>query len=91
MSIVIKISELNISKKQIILVVILLVGVILGVILVQREVIFKSRANERVYNTIEVTKPSGDRICEGNRCDTDDLNVNIKINVEDLEKAINEE
>lgn len=80
----------NISKPKVIVVFLLLVGIIVGVILVQQTQIFKSRADQRLYNAIEVTDSAGNLICSGNECNTDSLDVNVYLNIQELERLKNE-
>lgn len=72
----------------------LLIGIIVGVYLVRFQQIFKSRANEQIYNVIEVnqTNDVGEtkRVeCQGNNCNTDSLDIEFKVNIKSLEDQIN--
>ncbi len=74
-----RIGDLKISKLQILILIILFVGIIVGVILVQRQQIFKSRAYD-IRNSFEVTDPDGNQLnCSGTSCDTKSLDVKVKI------------
>jgi len=82
------------NLKSVIIISLLLVGIIVGVYLVQVQHIFKSRASEEIYNTIEVsqTTESGEKQrvqCEGNNCTTQSLDIDFKVNVSDLETLEN--
>lgn len=82
------------NKKQIIIVTLLLIGIILGVYLVQVQHIFKSKATDQIYNTIEVRQigENGDFqpvSCQENNCTTNSLDIQFKVNVKDLEDQIN--
>lgn len=69
---------------HIITLLILLAGIAVAVILVQREQIYKSRAtNENeIYNAFEFSsnEPGKTITCSGNTCQSDTLNINIRIN-----------
>ena len=68
------------NTRQIIILVILLLGLIIGVILVQKQQIFKSRADLNIGSNIEVTDPDGNQLnCSGTSCDTKSLDVKVKI------------
>lgn len=77
-------KDLKISKIQIITVAILLLGIIVAVILVQRQQIFRSKATNEIYNAFEVKNSSGQTLpysdTPGIRTyQTDDLYININI------------
>lgn len=82
------------NLKAVTLVIFLLIGIIVGVYLVQVQHIFKSRANDPIYNTIQVnqTTENGEIqpiSCTENNCTTSSLDVQFKVNVKDLEDQIN--
>lgn len=72
------------QRKSLIVIMVLLVGIILGVFLVQRPQIFKSKAGNEVFNAFEVKNSKGQTLQftdnPGTRIyQTDDLNVNINV------------
>lgn len=76
--------ENHISKKSLLILLLLLVGLLAGVFLVQRENIFKSKAYDPDYSLIEISKVENGQktpiYCEnGNSCNTDSLDINIRI------------
>lgn len=82
------------NLKSIIFITILLIGIIVGVYLVQVQHIFKSKASEQIYNAIEVnqTTESGEKQriqCEENNCTSQSLDMEFKVNVKDLEQLEN--
>lgn len=82
-------GDLNISKKQIIITLILLIGIAFGVILVQRQQILKSRADVDIQNAFEIRDNEGNSLdCSGDTCETDSLDVQIKI--KDLNSLISD-
>lgn len=73
-----------ITRKQIIsiiLIVILLVGLGVGIFLVQRQQIFKSKASQQLQNAFEITPadPQKTVSCSEGTCQTDTLDVQIKL------------
>jgi len=71
---------MKISKIQILIAVILIAGIVGGVYLIQHPQIFKSKAGQTIYNAFEITDDTGNAIpCIENNCNTDSLDVNIKI------------
>lgn len=84
------IGDLTISKKAIAAAMILLLGLIIGVYLVQVQQIFKSKASEEdIYNAFSITQIDENGVespvtCNGNVCETNSLEVNFKI--DDLNK-----
>lgn len=78
------IGELKISKIQILVSLVLLLGIIIGVYLVQRQHIFKSRADE--YDAFQVIGAD----CSGHECRATDKNIKIRIDKNKLEQIINE-
>lgn len=78
-----KIGNDYISKKQIIILLILLTGLIISVYLVLNRQIIKSRAaGEKPFEVIQNTTPQQAVSCEGNSCATKSLNIIIKPKVE---------
>lgn len=72
-------KNLKISRKQIIITLILILGIVFSVILVQKPQIFRSRAYE-VYNAFEITDGKGNTLnCTQNTCQTDSLDIQIKV------------
>lgn len=68
------------NKKQLIVTAILIFGLATGVVLVQRQNIFKSKANVDVSSGISVTGTNGEDVnCRGSVCETDAPEVNIEI------------
>lgn len=88
-----KIGELHISKFQLIVVAILLVGLAVGLYLVQRTQIFKPKAAVNLINAFEITGPNGSPLpcVDGNppTCTTSSLNVNIKLKQDGLQELLN--
>lgn len=90
-----KIGEFQISKLQLIVVVILLVGLVVGLYLVQRTQIFKPRATgETILNAFDITDVNGSPLpcrMEGNTptCDTSSLDVKIKLKPNGTEVLLN--
>ena len=79
--------------------VILLLGIGIGVYLVRFPQIFKSRANQELYNTFQLTHTSDNGEtklvnCEnsenGYSCTADSLDINFKVNADELEKLVQE-
>ncbi len=71
---------INISKKQIIFIVLILVGIAVGVYLVQVQQIFKSKAAINVNQAFEIKDSSGNVInCNGSTCYTNSQEVQIKL------------
>lgn len=86
-------------KKQVFLMIILLLGIGVGVYLVKLPQIFKSRANQEVYNTFQVTQTTTDGETElancqdtenGYTCNTDSLEINLRVDADELEKLFQE-
>lgn len=82
------------NLKSIIFITILLIGIIVGVYLVQVQHIFKSKASEQIYNAIEVNQITevGEKQrvqCEENNCTSKSLDMEFKIDVKNLEKLEN--
>lgn len=72
-------KNLKISKKQIIIIIILVLGIVFSVTLVQKPQIFKSRAQE-VYNAFEINDSEGNSLnCTQNTCQSDSLDIQIKV------------
>lgn len=85
-----KIAGYKISQKQLIVTIILAVGLIVTLVLVQRQQILKSRATQEIYNTFERTDSEGNPLeCSRNTCETKTLDVKIKVDVEELERIAN--
>lgn len=78
-------------KSGLLVVLILVIGLIALLILIKNPQIFKSRANQRLYNAIEVTNSQGQLLCNGNGCNTDSLDVNIRLNIEEIERIRNKQ
>lgn len=83
------------NKKQISILTLLLVGIILGVYLVQTQKIFKSKANLEIYNTFNITQTtqSGENKtieCQENNCQIESSDIEIKSDVDELERLIQE-
>lgn len=68
-------------KKQIAIVTILILGIIISVVLVQRQQIFKSKASQQLQNAFEITPadPQKTVSCSEGTCQTDTLDVQIKL------------
>lgn len=80
------IDELKITKKQIIIALFLLVGLLVGVYLVQVQQIFKSRAASDVNAALNVTDEQGNAL-EYQGDNTYKTNSqNIRIGIKDLEQ-----
>lgn len=68
------------SKKQIIITVILLLGIIFSVILVQRQQIFKSKAEVDVTEGLKIEGARGEEItCSEGLCETEADEVTIEV------------
>ena len=50
------IAGVNVSKKALIFAVFLILGLAVGVYLVQTKQIFKSKASQEIYNAFEITE-----------------------------------
>lgn len=68
-------------KKQIAIVIILLLGIAVSVFLSQRQQIFKSRAALQAYSAFNVasSEPGKYVSCSGNVCETNTLNITISL------------
>lgn len=68
-------------KKQIAIVIILLLGIAVSVFLSQRQQIFKSRASLQAYSAFNVAsgEPGKYVSCSGNVCETNTLNITISV------------
>lgn len=82
-------------KKEVIITIILLLGLAVSAYLIQNPKIFKSRANQELYNifTINQIDESGNSSqlsCDGNNCNIDSLDVEIKADIEELERLSQE-
>lgn len=72
------------TRKKIIgigLTVVLLIGLVVGVVLVQRQQILKSRASLQAYNAFNVASGEAGKYvnCSGNVCETNTLNITISV------------
>ncbi len=68
------------SLKQIIILILIILGLILGLYLVKQPQIFKSRATTNIYDAFDITDDQGNKIyCSDNICTTHSLNINLKI------------
>ncbi len=76
----------HISKAQILLSIILILGLVALVYLAQRQQIFKPKAENNIYDNFEVTDPSGSPLPyqPGNQRVYNTDNLDIKIKVKDL-------
>ncbi len=75
------IKELKLSKLQIIILIILIVGLVVGLILSQRKQILKSKADEQIYNNLQVTGANCSSPEEGtSNCQKDQENSKVTIN-----------
>lgn len=86
-------------KKQIIIIILLLLGILIGLHLVQTPQIFKSRATQELYNTFQLNQTSDEGATKpvtcgntenGYTCTTESLDVNLKVDVLELEKLSQE-
>lgn len=73
-----------VTRKQIISIVfiaVLLVGLGVGIFLVQRQQIFKGRASQQLQNAFEIkpADPQKSVSCSNGTCQTDTLDVQIKL------------
>lgn len=87
-------------RKQLLLTIIILIGLIAAVYLVQTKQIFRSKASQEIYNTFQLnqTTPEGEIkqvSCEntqdGYTCTTESLEVNLKVDIDELEKISQEQ
>lgn len=82
------------NYKTLVFIFILLIGLILGLILIQRKQIFKSRANFSIFNSVTVSeidqngKEKGN-ICQQNDCRNSSRKIKFKINLKQLEDIQN--
>lgn len=82
-------ADINISKKNILITLILLIGIAVGVILVQRQQILRSRADVDIQNAFEIRDNEGNSLeCADNTCLTESLDIQIKI--KDLNSLISD-
>ena len=84
------IAGVNVSKKALIFAVFLILGLAVGVYLVQTKQIFKSKASQQIYNAFEITEQDENgqekRVaCVGNECTVESLNLKIKIDPSQLD------
>ncbi|OGE26228.1 hypothetical protein A3C26_02770 [Candidatus Daviesbacteria bacterium RIFCSPHIGHO2_02_FULL_39_12] len=77
------------NKFKLLMILLLMAGLISLIYLVQNTQIFKSRANEQLYNAIEVTDGEGNNICQGNKCDLKPV-IKFKVNISELERLKNQ-
>lgn len=86
-------------KRQVFLITLLLLGIGVSVYLVRLPQIFKSRANQEVYNTFQVTQTTTNGETElvncedtenGYTCITDSLDINLKVDPDELERLVQE-
>ncbi len=81
-----KLDELNITKKQIIIALLLLIGLLAGVYLVQVQQVFKSRAASEINTTLNMTDEQGNQLeYQGNNTYKTN-SLNIRIGIKDLEQ-----
>ncbi|MBI2314477.1 hypothetical protein HYU93_00230 [Candidatus Daviesbacteria bacterium] len=81
-----KLDELNITKKQIIIALLLLIGLLAGVYLVQVQQVFKSRAASEINTALNVTDEQGNQLeYQGNNTYKTN-SLNIRIGIKDLEQ-----
>lgn len=72
----------KISKIQVIIMAVLLIGIIVAVFLVQRQQIFKGRATDNIYDAFDISPGTGGgNVTQTgpNTYSTDTLNINIKL------------
>lgn len=82
-------ADINLSKRKFIVTFILLIGIVVGVILVQRQQILKSRADVDIQNAFEIRDIEGNSLeCSSNSCQTESLDIQIKI--KDLNSLISD-
>jgi hypothetical protein len=77
-------NTMELDKKKVTAVaslVILLIGLGVGIFLVQTKHVFKSRADEDITSRLETRDASGQLVrCENNICTTDSDTVTVKLN-----------
>ena len=68
-------------KKQIVIVIILLLGIAVSVFLSQKQQILKSRASQEIYNAFAVYTGDSEHFvnCTGNVCTTNTLNITMSV------------
>lgn len=77
------------NKSQLFILALLLFGLVVGVVLVQEQQLFRKEAATDPYGAFEVTDPGGNPLlCDGDTCETNSLEVKIK--VRDLERLLEE-
>lgn len=73
-------TEKTISKREIIILIVLLVGLAVTVWLVGQQTVFKSKAAIDVTRAFEIKDSQGNIIsCENNICDTKSLDITIEL------------
>ena len=77
------VSYIQSKRAQVLVLGLVLMGVVVGVYLVRTQKIFKSRADDPIYNAFQVSGAD----CQGNQCSTKSLDVKFK--VKDLQQLIN--
>ncbi|MEK7616493.1 MAG: hypothetical protein AAB414_00370 [Patescibacteria group bacterium] len=79
------IKNLRISKKQAIITLILLLGIVFGVILVQKPQIFKGRADVDISSALNIQGTGGEAVkCVQQTCTTKAEEVTIEVKDPDI-------
>lgn len=89
-------GEINIGDKkikvlQVILFILFLVGLLVVLYLIKKPQIFKSKASNEIYDAFTFTDNQGKIYCDRNICTTNALDINVKIDIDQLEKIANQE
>lgn len=71
-----------------------MIGLVISIILVQRQQIFKSKANLGIFNSITISEVGQDGqeregICQENNCQTSSKQIKMRINLKQLEDLQN--
>lgn len=68
------------NKLRLISLIVLIIGLIVGVFLIQKPQIFKSRANIDVSSAFSISGNQGESVnCSGNTCETEATDVTIEV------------
>lgn len=76
----------NVSRRQLLLMLILLIGLFIGMTLVRQQQELRSKATQDLFGAIRITtdEPQSHVTCSGNTCQTDTLHVTVHGDLEAL-------
>lgn len=83
------------NLKTMLLIALLIIGLIIGLYLVQIKQVFKSKANATIFNSIRVSEldqegnEQRNNICQDNECQTNSRKIRLKIDLKKLEELQN--